>query len=447
MKEIKVDFSKKLGAVKAMHAVGQPPFRGGFRKFDFSPMAYLRDANIPFSRLHDVGGAFGSYRFVDIPNIFRDFDADENDPKSYDFAFTDVLLKAMAQYELKPIFRLGVTIENQAPIKAYRIHPPKDYDKWARICEHIIRHYNEGWADGFNYGIEYWEIWNEPENGVGIENQMWTGTPLQFYKLYDVTAKHLKKCFGDKIKVGGYAASCLCGIFYHPEKYGLDMTPWPKSERYEKHTFRLNFFLGFMDYITEHNSPIDFFSWHSYEDVKHTRLQADYINKTLESYGFLGLETHLNEWNNAHALSDHGTARAGAAACAMLCEMQNSPTDMLFYYDARILAGAYGGFFNFYTGKATPVYYTFKAFGKMFKGTQTQCSCDENGIYTLAAVNGQKKCILISNYSDVSKELCINEKGMSCYIIDESHSLEKVDIDLTAFTLLPNQVCYIEGDI
>ena len=62
--------------------------------------------------------------------------------------------------------------------------------KWAEICEHIIRHYNEGWADGFYYNIEYWEIWNEPDN-----SQMWTGTPEEFYELYRVAANHLKSCF------------------------------------------------------------------------------------------------------------------------------------------------------------------------------------------------------------------------------------------------------------
>ena len=40
---------------------------------------------------------------------------------------------------------------------------PKDFKKWAVICEHIIRHYTEGWADGFFYDMPYWEIWNEPD--------------------------------------------------------------------------------------------------------------------------------------------------------------------------------------------------------------------------------------------------------------------------------------------
>ena len=53
-------------------------------------------------------------------------------------------------------FRLGQTIEHQ--IKKHGTLPPSDFGKWAQICEHIIMHYNEGWADGYNLGIKYWEI-------------------------------------------------------------------------------------------------------------------------------------------------------------------------------------------------------------------------------------------------------------------------------------------------
>ena len=70
---VKIDTNELLGKIKPMHAVGQPPFTGGFAKIDFSPMQILKDAHIPYSRLHDVAGAFGSNRYVDIPNIFRDF--------------------------------------------------------------------------------------------------------------------------------------------------------------------------------------------------------------------------------------------------------------------------------------------------------------------------------------------------------------------------------------
>lgn len=123
MVTIKLDFNKKLGKIKPMHGVGQPPFSG----VDFSMFKYLKDAGIPYSRLHDVDGRFGGGLWVDIPNIFRDFDADPYDSASYDFAFTDLLIKALMENGCVPFFRLGVTIENAHRIKAYRIYPPKDF--------------------------------------------------------------------------------------------------------------------------------------------------------------------------------------------------------------------------------------------------------------------------------------------------------------------------------
>ena len=167
---ISFNFTEKHGRIKPMHAVGQPPRLGISDEF----MHYLTEAHIPYSRLHDMGGLYGGYLYVDIPNIFRDFSADENDPASYDFPFTDLLIKQMMAAGAEPIYRLGVTIENYQKIRAYRIDPPSDYDKWARICEHIVRHYNEGWADGFEYGIKYWEIWNEPDGNEPSthENEM-----------------------------------------------------------------------------------------------------------------------------------------------------------------------------------------------------------------------------------------------------------------------------------
>ena len=54
--EVKVDLSRETGIVKPVNGVGQPPFVG-IR--EFTMFRYLKDAGIPFSRLHDVGGMFG----------------------------------------------------------------------------------------------------------------------------------------------------------------------------------------------------------------------------------------------------------------------------------------------------------------------------------------------------------------------------------------------------
>ena len=182
--ELNFNFEKIIGKIKPMHAVGQPPVELGNNGVEDDMFHYLTEANIPYSRLHDTGGCYASNVFVDIPNLFRDFDADENDPDSYDFAFTDELISKMVAAKVEPYFRLGVTIENAHMVKAYRVFPPKDSAKWARICEHVIRHYNEGWANGFHFGIKYWEIWNEPDNEESIElNNMFKGTAEEYYEL------------------------------------------------------------------------------------------------------------------------------------------------------------------------------------------------------------------------------------------------------------------------
>lgn len=163
---MKINFDKITGKIKPMHAINNAPLLGA----DNSMFHYIGEAGIPFSRLHDTGGVYGQGRFVDISNVFRNFDADENDPSSYDFAFTDWLLNSITEQGTKIFYRFGVTIENQQKIKAYHIYPPKDNLKWAKICEKIIAHYNEGWADRYHLGIEYWELWNEPDNEPEIED-------------------------------------------------------------------------------------------------------------------------------------------------------------------------------------------------------------------------------------------------------------------------------------
>ena len=98
--KIKVDFSKVVGKIKPLHGVGQPPFVGT----NFLMFKYLKDAGIPYSRLHDVGGLYGGFRWVDIPNIFRDFDADEYDENSYDFTFKYLMITALIEHGVEPVY-------------------------------------------------------------------------------------------------------------------------------------------------------------------------------------------------------------------------------------------------------------------------------------------------------------------------------------------------------
>ena len=263
--KLTVDFSRSIGPIKPMHGVGQPPLTG----ISTDKFRYLSEASIPYSLLHDVGGWFGGNMFVDIPNVFRDFDADENDPASYDFTFTDILITGLVEHNCMPVYRLGVTIENFHNVKAYRVFPPKDFAKWARICEHVIRHYNEGWADGYHYGIQYWEVWNEPDSSVIIaDNPMWKGTPEQFFDLYRITSRHLRECFGDTIKIGGYGSCGFYAVFNAGANgaaaEGKQNIPDAEMQALiNRRKGYAKFFERFIQFVSEEQLPFDFFTYHS----------------------------------------------------------------------------------------------------------------------------------------------------------------------------------------
>ena len=185
---VTADFAKPTGKkIMPLHGVNSGPRTKSF-VYDARPL--FVEAGLPSVRLHDVEYPFGSGEYVDIPCIFKNFDADENDPASYNFALTDEYIRACLSVGSRIFYRLGVSIEH-SPVKRYT-NPPKDYAKWARICEHIIRHYNEGWADGHRWNIEDWEIWNESD---AESTKLWSGTQEQFIEFYTVAARHLKSCF------------------------------------------------------------------------------------------------------------------------------------------------------------------------------------------------------------------------------------------------------------
>ena len=443
--ELQFNFEKKTGKIKPMHAVGQPPTGICDDGIASDLLCYLKQANIPYSRMHDVGaGEFGDNLFVDVPNLFRNFDADENDPSSYDFTFTDKLFEAMMEYEIEPYFRLGVTIENAHRIKAYRVFPPGDFDKWARVCEHIVRHYNEGWADGYHFGIKYWEIWNEPDNEEDIElNNMWKGTKEQYYDFYAVAAKHLKKCFGDGIKIGGYASTGLyLGYMQTMEKYQGEHEIDHWEERAIYHT---EFLRGFLERVRKDNISLDFFSHHSYLSVRRTLQVQKYAESILEEYGLGDVEIHLNEWNTDRTRETRGTSQAAADAAAMMIAMQRTKMSMMCYYDARFGTSVYAGIFNPLTRKPFCTLYSFVAFGELYRlGDEVEVAGEGEGLYAIAATNGEERGVLIANIGEERTVTTNLEEGYTVYLIDFDNHMTPVELDYNCFKLAENQTLYLK---
>jgi len=437
--KVSVDFGREMGRVKPLHGVNNSPVQYG------EPITSFREAGIPFARLHDTAGAFGGTHFVDIPNVFPDFDADPSDPASYDFAFTDAYIKSLVNSGTEVFYRLGVTIENHHGIKAYEIHPPKDYGKWARICEGIVRHYNEGWADGFSYNIRYWEIWNEPENPP-----MWTGTKEQYFELYRVAANHLKTCFPE-LRVGGYAG---CGFYAVTRDDASDF----------QKTF-ITWFDDFLAFVSAEatSAPLDFYSWHLYtDDATEIIRHAEYVRARLDRFGFARTESIFNEWNRMNGsedVFDEMRAMPGAVFVATAFSlMQDSSIDKAMYYDA-LPTRRYGGLYHFPSGKVTKTYYAFKMFNVLYGlGDAVGATSSVDEVTVTAARNETKGAVFVANRDDQEHTLQLALSGLpegittaTYFLLDASHDMESVGAEpveaggtVLKPTLPPSSVVLIE---
>jgi len=419
---VAVDPSVIKGPIKPMNAVNNgPAYDSDLQKADFKIL------DIPFSRTHDARGYYGEH-LVDISDVFPDWCKNPDKESSYDFRETDLYIKTLIEAGSEPFYRLGQTIENQTAAK-YNIFPPKDYKKWARICEHIIRHYNEGWADGFHYNIKYWEIWNEADLDQSsgrweTEPRTWGGPIEEFHKLYAVAAKHLKECFPD-LKIGGPSYCRIQGT--------------------------KTYFPQFFQYMRDNKVPIDFISWHKYGAEPSVYLmEAELIRGWMEEYGYADAELILNEWNYRRFKEGAGSPnerynrltrrsmKGAAFVAATMSALQDAPVDMLMYYDFRSNSN-YCGFYDYQTQEHMPVYYAFYAWSKL-RGSQCACSVEGGAgdIYAVASVKDGKTTLLLTRY-DGDNNACnlarvkVSLSGRSlgmvfCHLTDSEHRYTEIPL-------------------
>jgi hypothetical protein len=357
--------------IRALHGVnGGPLAAGGL--LDLS--VRWKEAAFPLARLHD--SHWPNPDVVDIHAVFPDPAADPTKPSSYDFERTDEYLKGVIDAGAEVVYRLGESIEHQKVKRHAR--PPKDAEKWAAVCVGIVRHYTEGWANGFKWPIRYWEVWNEPDNRPNC----WTGTDDDYLKLYAVTAKALK-AKSPKLKVGGPGVGNVGSL----TKDGIDPAP---------------FVSAFLARCKADALPLDFFSWHCYTaDPLELVRRARGVRKLLDEAGFKGAESHLNEWNYLPGNDWNGLAakdalvrqkwydrlngpEGAAFVVASLIRLQDAPVDVANYFTAE--APGMGLFSQH--GVPSKAFHAFRAFRAVTKLRRLASKNDvPSGVTALAGVS------------------------------------------------------------
>ena len=146
----------------------------------------------------------------------------------------------------------------------------------------------------------------------------------------------------------------------------------------------------------------------------------------LKAHGYEGLENHLNEWNPYHR--EFGTAHQGAEIAAMMLGMQNRSPDILCIYDMKATGSSgYAPLFNTHTQKPQHGYYALAAFNRLYQlANQAELSCDTDGLYAVAATNGQRHALMISNLTGETQTLFLDGVDLTdarVYTIDDGRLL------------------------
>jgi xylan 1,4-beta-xylosidase len=189
----------------------------------------------------------------------------------HDFSGIDRIYDQLLDIGLRPIVEIGFMPRDLArdPSKTVFeydaiISPPRDWERWESLVSDLTAHLVD------RYGLDEvrtwgFEVWNEANLEV-----FWAGTPEEYLRLYDVTARAVKGVDA-QLPVGGPASAAS----------------------------------GWLDLLLNHasrsGSPVDFLSTHTYGNAP-----LD-LRPLAARHGFPGLPLWWTEWgahashfNNAH---------------------------------------------------------------------------------------------------------------------------------------------------
>ncbi len=397
-KSFTVDFSKVIGPIKPLTNVTAGP--------ESSIVGY-KDARIKMIRTNDYYGPCDFPFYTDFfKNGSINAQFDPTDPSHYFWHDTDSVLTINNDNGFETFFRLGISFNLTE--KSPYWDPPYDptdttYNNISEVFKRTAMHYNDGWDNGFNYNIKYWNVWTEPDGGFWNINLPAT----TYYRMYEAVANKMKK-YDSTLKVGG--AGFLSGNVIHGGVWITD----------------------FISYCKNNNVPLDFLSWHLYNQHNpySVYVYSDYIRTILDTAGYTNVESIITETNidlGASGNNNFDTPKGAAWFASMLITAQSSPLDRLIMYrgsrfmnllknDSLGMANyTFTGFgFKSFSVLADEAPIQIDAQGSVFISQKNTLSKDTTNLMIMASKTlDNKSCYtLISNFQSTYSDYIINYLNM-----------------------------------
>ncbi len=188
-------------------------------------------------------------------------------PGQYHWETLDKSIEAILATGAKPLLSLCFKPHVLYPKLDQEIVHPTEYKDWEKLVFELVAHCNQR----RKFGIEYWEVGNEPD--IGEDG----GCPYRFkpedYVIYYTHTIEAILRADPKAKVGGPA---LAG-------------------------YRSRVGDALIEHCAKGNAPLHFFSWHVYSsEPNHFRKSIQEVKQKLAKHPRLAeTETILDEWNMA----------------------------------------------------------------------------------------------------------------------------------------------------
>lgn len=398
-----VDFNTPNGEIRPIFGVNFGPKITSQSKHDMND-AY-RALGASSMRTHDVPLSEPGSRLVDTIFVFPLEHADPSDPANYYFDQTDYYFENTMAQGPEVYYRLGISIDHAK--KRFTAVKVKDFAHYAEICAGIVRHYNKGWANGHNWNIKYWEIWNEPE-----AVNMWAGTFEEYLEFFVIVYKRLKSEFPE-IKVGGFGAISLT----------------------------IPLFKQLAEKCAEHGIAPDFISWHHYSsNMDGMIFQAHAARFIADAIGFKNAELHLTEWHYVNigggspaGVEDMGGVDSAVFSAGVLAGWQDTPIDLSHYYTAGS-GGCWAIFDYFY--KPKKVYYALCQCGLLQNRYKYRVKTIQGkpGTFVIAGLDkDQNGFVMLGSFKNENSSEMLDIKGIpensqvKISVLDEENIMQEIE--------------------
>ena len=306
----------------------------------------------------------------------------------------DKVIETVLATGAKPILCLCLKPKVLFPKIDQHIVHPASYKEWERLVQDLVEHCNRK----KKFGIQYWEVSNEPDIGEDGGCPYLFGAP-DYVTYYRHTAAAIRRA-DPGAKVGGPA---LAG-------YNSDIGT------------------ALIEHCGSTDTPLDFFSWHIYHnDPAFFRKSIRDIKAKLAKFPKLqSAETIIDEWNmsldqpnlnpafqpafileTTYGFLDEGLSRSAYYHIrdSFVSETQfskfMSPKGAAFVAHWWNETPQYDGLFD-NQGHVRPAYYAFKLLS-LLRGELIVTETNSSSVKVLATKQGSQVNVLVWNFSSAQK--------------------------------------------